>query len=367
MPRIGAGKAGLGKALVIGGLVALALIAGRQLGPGLDPAHPALESHPDRVMGTSCRLLAVPPGEAGAAEARAVATAALERAEAEVRTVEAQMSTWIDASPVSRLNRAPAGLTVELPAPVLTVLERSRVLHADTAGAFDVTCRPLIELWREAGQSGRLPSPAAVEAARQASSWSELVLLPGGARKQRPTARVDLGGIAKGYGIDRAIAAMRAAGVAGALVDIGGDLRVFGRPGGAATPWEVKVRNPAGEGTVATLRILTGAVCTSGDYARFVEIQGRRFSHIIDPRTGQPATAARSATVLAPDAMTADGWATALCVLGETGLSRLPRGVEALLVSGGPASLRAVVTPGMRSRLAGDLPYPTRVAGRARD
>ena len=349
-----------GKLAAIGGLVLLAAVAAWQVEPRGDQAGVALETYPTRVMGTTCHLVAVPSSDLPTAAGRQVAIAALEGAEAEIRAVEAEMSSWIDASPVSRLNQARAGRLVPVPPPTRLVLEASRELYDRSDGAFDVTCRPLIQLWREAGQTQRRPPPDAIEAARRASTWDDLSIEPDGVRKRKTSARVDLGGVAKGYGIDRAVAAMRSTGATGGLVDIGGDVRTFGRPGGATDRWEIQIRNPAGDGAIGTLRLTDGAVCTSGDYFRFVEIEGTRYSHIVDPRTGRPAASVHSATVLASDAMTADGWATALSVLGEAGLGRLPAGVEGLIILGEGTALRAVVSSGFRRQLADPLAYPTR-------
>ncbi|NJN64881.1 MAG: FAD:protein FMN transferase [Acidobacteria bacterium] len=151
--------------------------------------------------------------------------------------------------------------------------------------------------------------------------------------KSRGTARVDVGGNAKGYAIDLAVRAMQAAGARGGLVDVGGDLRFFGEaPDGVA--WTIDIRHPDGRSVYRSLA-LTGdrAVCTSGNYARFAEIGGRRFSHIIDPRSGWPADATPSVTVIGPDTLTVDTWATALSVLGPEGLARLPENLDALILT----------------------------------
>jgi thiamine biosynthesis lipoprotein len=193
---------------------------------------------------------------------------------------------------------------------------------------------------------------------RAASSWDALDLLDDGATKHASSARVDLGGIAKGYAIDEAVAAMRRAGARGGLVDVGGDVRVFGRQP-SQSPWEIQLRDPSGTGVVGTLQVRDSAVCTSGDYFRFAKIAGQRYSHIIDPRTGHPAGGVRSATVVAPNALTADAWATALSVLGEAGLDRVPPDLEAVLIVGSKGQLRAVATTGFRRLVRDDLPYPT--------
>lgn len=349
--------------LAIAALAALAGLAAWQAGPLPGPPNAALGAAPERIMGTSCRLLAVPPREASAEEAQAIATRAVAEAEAALRAVEAEMSAFIEGSPISRLNRAPAGQAVRLPPAVLEVLRASAAAARATDGAFDVTCRPLLELWRAAGKSGRAPDPAEVAAARTRSALGALELGATTATKAAPGLEVDLGGIAKGYAIDQATARMLAAGASAGLVDVGGDLRVFGAPP-RADRWDVRVRSPFGEGTLVTLRVPPSAVCTSGDYFRYVVIGGRRYSHIVDPRTGYPTTPVHSATVIAPDAMSADVWATALSVLGEPGLRRLPAGHEALLVLGEPAAPRAVATAGFLALVVEGPPFPVTTAPR---
>ncbi|MCK4602007.1 MAG: FAD:protein FMN transferase, partial [Phycisphaerae bacterium] len=165
-----------------------------------------------------------------------------------------------------------------------------------------------------------------------------------GVIKTTDTASLDLGGVAKGYGIDRAVEAMIQAGCRGGLIDVGGDIRCFGR-----SAWTVAVRDPFGRTEpVAVLRLRGGAVCTSGNYERYYEIAGRRYSHIIDPRTGRPVDFAPSVTVVAPAAMTADAWATALSVLGVDGLALLGEdsGIEAMIVVGTPDSFEVYGTKG---------------------
>jgi thiamine biosynthesis lipoprotein len=350
-----------GPAVVIG-LIALAVIAGLQIPTEQPSSRPGLESRPERVMSTTCRLVAVPHAAADVRDA--TAAQALQTAEAQLRQVEAQLSSFIDASILSRLNRARAGETVQVPRAILGLLRTSQRLHAQTQGAFDITCGPLIALWRTAGTRGTLPSEAEIAAARQASSWALLQLEADRVTKLGASARMDLGGIAKGYAIDRAVKAMRDAGMRGGLVDVGGDLRVFGTPP-QGDKWEVSVQNPLGQGTIVTLRIRSGAICTSGSYHRYWSIGGRRFSHIVDPRSGRPAEGVASATVLASDATTADGWATALAVLGEAGLELLPRKVEALLIVGSRQAPRARVTPGLHALFTRGPPYPTIVTSAA--
>jgi len=340
------------KGQLIGGGLVLALAA--LVGVGLwqtsgqrGRTSPAAVRHPEGIMGTTCTLAAV-------AMRRQQAEEGLNQAEAALRGVEARMSVWLEDSEVSRLNAAGAGDEVRLSPETLQVLRAARDGAAATAGAFDATCRPLIELWQRAAKRGRLPTATEIAEARAASSWGLFELTDDGATKRAAGARVDLGGIAKGYAIDRAVEALQRAGAAGGLVDVGGDLRCFGRPPDGEH-WAVEVKDPSGAEPLGELHLRGGAVCTSGNYARFSVIEGRRYSHIVDPRSGRPANAVPSVTVVAGSAMRADIWATALSVLGPDGFARLPQGVEALAVLGSGKGYRAVCTPGLRDLVHGPL------------
>ncbi len=293
------------------------------------------------VMGTDCTLAAVVTGDSQ----RPLAEKALGEAADSLREVEARMSSWLDASEISRLNRSPAGVKVPLSPQTLDVLRSALDAYEQTGGAFDVTCRPLIELWREAGKRGTPPDEEQLRQARAQSNWDLIELQEDGAVKHADTARVDLGGIAKGYAIDAAVELMGRERFHGGLVNLGGDLRCFGKPP-AGERWSVDIRNPNGAKLLAQLQLPGGAVCTSGNYERFNEIGGRRYSHIIDPRSGNPVDKIVSVTVVAPTAMTADIWATALSVLGPAGMDRLPDGVEAMMLDAAGSETRRHESPG---------------------
>ena len=315
------------------------------------------------VMGTDCTLTAVV-----SYRHKARAEDALREAEAAIGAIEARMSTWIVESEISRFNAAAAGEPVPLSEESLEVLRAARQANRQTDGAFDVTCRPLIELWRQAGQRGVLPDESQRADARQASKWEHIQLADAGAArpgacKRRDTVRVDLGGIAKGYAIDRAAGVLREAGISGGMVEIGGDLICFGRPPDAEV-WTVGVKNPFGEGKLAELQLSGGAVCTSGNYERPVVIDGKPYHHIIDPRTGHPAAVVPSVTVVAQTAMTADVWATALSVSGPEGFRRLPEQVEAMVVVGTKNDHQVFCTAGFGELLERPLPNGLKVVGR---
>ncbi len=283
------------------------------------------------IMNTECELTVVAVTEQNGQKA-------LRSAEAALRDVEAKMSRHIELSELSKLNAAEAGEFVELSPKTLQVLRLSRKLAEQTDGAFDVTCMPIIELWKQAGLVRKMPSQDEIDQAVELTGWRHFELLDGGARKLTEGAAIDLGGIAKGYGIDAAVEAMdhRKGEIVSGLVNVGGDVRGFGE-----RDWRVGIRNPfdASEKTLlAVLEVKDLAVCTSGNYERGFTFKGKRYSHIKDPRTGRPADMTPSVTVVAPTAAVADGWATALSVLGTDGFKLIPpdSGIEVMIVVGTP-------------------------------
>lgn len=332
--------AGIGAVAALAVLVVIGMWQTR--GERHTASYMALSTEPEGIMGTSCMLsaIALPDSEDRSRQA-------LLDAEQTLRGLEMLMSSWLEGSEISRFNSAGAGLEFRLSAESLHVLEMAHAAFTTTGGAFDITVGPLIKLWRRASETGVMPYEEELMAARATSNWDLIELVPEGAVKRGAGAEVDLGGIAKGYAIDRAVEAMRRTGANGGLVDVGGDLRVFGIPpeGGL---WVVDVRNPFGAGRLARIGITSGAVCTSGNYSRFFEIEGARFSHIIDPRSGRPATSTTSVTVVAETAVEGDIWATALSVLGPQGMEQLPVGIEAILVVGEEEDFRLYTTPGFR-------------------
>lgn len=308
----------------------------------------AVQIEPLGLMGTVSKLVLVTDGSDAE-----TAVEHLAAAESDLRRLEALLSTWIDASAISRLNASPAGQVEPVGPELAEILELAQRLHTATGGAFDITTRPLVELWRQAERIGSVPSPEAIETARTESSWRQIQLQNGGVRKVADSVRFDVDGIAKGWAIDRALGRLALSGAPGGMVEIGGDLRLFGHaPDGR--PWIVAVQSPFTDETWAEIEMLDGAVCSSGDYARFLTIGGERFSHILDPRTGRPTAETRAVTVIGPDAATADAWATALSVLGVAGLDRLAvdGDLEAMVVSGGPDDYQVTLTSGFSQRLA---------------
>ena len=241
------------------------------------------------------------------------AEAAFDRA----RAIEGIMSDYDPASELSRLSAAGGGGFVPLSDDLWRVLSRSQELAAATEGAIDVTVGPCVELWRRARRMRQAPAAAELAAARARCGYRLLALDPHSrsARLERPGMSLDLGAIAKGYAAQEALGALEKLGITRALVDLGGDL-ALGDPPPGARGWRVAVA-PLRDGVPSLYLWLSRcAAATSGDAHRFAEIEGRRYSHIVDPRTGAALTDRSCVTVVAPDAASADALATAVSVLG---------------------------------------------------
>jgi thiamine biosynthesis lipoprotein len=282
-------------------------------------------------MGTSwsARLVAAPETDLAAVEAAIAAALA---------GVVAEMSDWEAESDVGRFNRAAPGAWQPLPPDLFAVLDHGLALAEATGGAFDPTAGRLVELWGfgPTPAAKRPPEAQAIEAARAAGGWRRLGIdRDRRAARQPGGLRLDLSAIAKGFGVDAAAAAIRAAGIAHFLVEVGGELHGSGvKPDGL--PWWVEIEQPPGADLRPIVAALHGlAVATSGSYRRYFEADGRRFAHSLDPRTGWPVdNGVASVTVLAPSCMAADAMATALTVLGpDSGLRfASERGVAAYFV-----------------------------------
>lgn len=247
---------------------------------------------------------------------QAAAVAAVDAAFAEIARLDAVFSDYRQDSELRLLSHRAGRRRVS--DELFLVLHRATQLARQTDGAFDPTAGALTALWREAIERQSLPGQAEIERAARHSGYDKLDL-DSAARTVEITAaglRLDLGAIAKGYILDRALAALRQAGVDRALVEAGGDI-VAGTPPPASRGWRIAVPHigSAGDGGGCHLILVDAAVSTSGDHAQFIELGGRRYSHTVDPRTGIGLTHGRTATVVAADGLTADGLATALTVI----------------------------------------------------
>jgi thiamine biosynthesis lipoprotein len=283
------------------------------------------------VMGAFAAVIAA-GGEAGRVDDYA------RIAEAAMREIESELSLYRTNSALSKLNAAAGTGFVEVGPHLRANLVLARRYGDLSGGAFDVTVGPLVRLWGFSG--GKVPLalvPAdRIGEARARVGYRNIRLEGGRASLDQPGMVIDLGGIAKGYAVDFCGDLLRARGARDFTVNLAGNMRCFGRPS-AERPWRIGVRDPFhSDDTLGLLDLEDGmAVSTSGNYERFVEIDGHRYAHIIDPRTGCPVEGMAGVTVLAPSAADADALSTALFVLGvEAGaraIAGVP-GVEALFV-----------------------------------
>jgi thiamine biosynthesis lipoprotein len=240
--------------------------------------------------------------------------------------VDRGMSTWREDAELARFNRHSDMTTFRFAPETRRVIAASLELARETGGAFDPTVAPLVALWGFGAQAADTPpSVAELEEARRRVGWQHLEWREGGRLTRRvPGVQLDLSAIAKGYAVDAVVAELAADRPIGALVEVGGEVRALGaKPGGV--PWRVGIDDPDAPGSrlTAVVHLTGGALATSGDYRRVRVIEGRRRTHVVDPRSGRPVEQkVASASVIAPTCMEADAVATALMVLGpEEGLA----------------------------------------------
>lgn len=266
------------------------------------------------------------------------ARAAMDDAHAEIKRLEAMMTTWSDTSEVSKINANAGGTPVTVSDELLDVLDGARKIHDESHGVFDITFYGLKGLWRfDQDLVPEIPSDEAIKA-RLPLVDGKKVELDRKAKTVRLPVKgmaINLGGIAKGYAVDRAAAVLAKHGFTDVVVQAGGDLMVKGRKG--QDPWRVGIRDPRGAENdyFAIAPIRDASFSTAGDYERGFIKDGVRYHHILDPRTGKPATACRSVTVLAKDALTADELDDAIFILGpEEGMKLLDKhpGAGAVIV-----------------------------------
>ncbi len=257
-------------------------------------------------MGTIFTITLYATNEAAAAGA---SNAAFEK----VAALEKIMSDYDPDSELMRLCSASFGKPVPVSDELFDVLQKSQRISELSDGAFDVTVGPLVRQWRRARRTQTLPTPEQLAQSRQAVGWHKLTL---DTRNKTvtltvPNMQLDLGGIAKGYAADKALESLRQNSITRALVAASGDIAI-GDPPPGARGWTVKIGDP----TLKKLTLANAAISTSGDSEQFVEIAGRRYSHILDPLTGLGLTAQAQVSIISKHATDTDAFATAASVLG---------------------------------------------------
>ncbi len=252
-----------------------------------------------------------------APEARRLLSAAM----AEFDRIEARMSTYRSESEISRVNALAATQPVVISAELYDIVRRSVELSVLSGGAFDITFDSVGQFY-DFRRRVR-PTDAQIAAHLPEINYRHIVLEPGASsiRFTMPGTRINLGGIAKGYSVERVIALLKAAGVKHALATAGGDTRLLGDHHGQ--PWVVGIRDPDDSRKLITkLALDDAAISTSGDYERFFDEGGKRYHHILNPKTGKSATGVRSVTIVGPDAVMTEGLTKAVYIHGaEKGLA----------------------------------------------
>lgn len=260
------------------------------------------------AMGTACRVR-LAGGDT--TQAREAANAAI----AEVRRIETKYSRYREDSIVSRIN-AVAGRQqpVEVDDETADLLDFAGSLHAASDGLFDITTGTLRRVWDF--RVARVPGAAAVASALECVGWQHVQWQRPFIMLTRPGMELDFGGFGKEYAADRAGTLLAERGVAGGLVNLGGDIRVIG-PRADGTPWPLGIAHPRQAGAViASIQVIQGGLATSGDYERYFEHEGRRYCHILDPRSGWPVAHWQSVSVLAPACLAAGALTTIAMLRG---------------------------------------------------
>lgn len=267
---------------------------------------------------------------------------ALLRARDSVRLADSLMSTYRPSSELSQANRHAGGEAVRVSPPLLETLRIARRYWELSGGGFDPTIGPLVRAWGFHGDSGRVPPARELDSLRALVDFGSVQLDRAGSTLRLPRAgmRLDLGGVAKGHALDMARAAFTTVpAVHGVMLDLGGNVLVAGRPP-RGTHWRLAIRDPrGGDEPIGVVALDSGAIATSGDYERFYRIDGVRYAHIIDPRTGRPARGTIAATAIGPTGAWSDGLSATLYLAGPSralALADSIPGIGAVIVEASP-------------------------------
>jgi thiamine biosynthesis lipoprotein len=273
-------------------------------------AAPGKLQYTDKAMGTFVTVWIWTDKEADAAKAA-------ESVFKEMRRLDAQMTTWTDTSDVSKVNANAGKKPIPVGPETYEVIERAQDVAKKSGGVFDISVGAFKGLWRfDEDMDGSLPDPKDVKKRLALIGYKDIVL-----DKKRKTVflkrkgmSITLGGIAKGYAVDKCARILEKAGLTDFMIQAGGDMYISGKKG--SDPWVVGIRDPRGTELFAGMPIENHSFSTSGDYERGFVKEGVRYHHILDPRDGQPARASRSVTIRAKDAFTADAWSKVLFIVG---------------------------------------------------
>ena len=273
---------------------------------------------------------------------QAIAKRAVDKAFAEMKRLDSIFSKYLPESEINRINQQGKG---KLSKDLKELLVKSVEVSEKSNGAFDITISPLTQIWRDYSIQGKIPDSVEIKQQmkfvdyRKIKIQNDSVYMPSGFT-------IDLGGIAVGYCVDRAVAVLQQEGIKTGLIDAGGDIMGFGN-----RKWKVAVKNPRGDGMIKTFSIQNQAIATSGDYEKFFMKNGKRYHHIMNPKTGYPAWGCCSVTVIALDAVSVDAFSTTILVLGVRdglALAEKEEGVEAFIIAEEEGTLIQYQTSGIK-------------------
>jgi len=256
-----------------------------------------------------------------------------------IAELDRQFSDYLPNSDLNQLAAAPENQEIPVSRDLFDIFSKARQLYEKSGGAFDITIGPLIRLWRLSRKNHQIPTPQQIAKAKERSGFQHLKLNPAKRSIEKDQANMvfDLGGIAKGYAADEALKILRAGGFPQSLVAASGDIAI-GDPPAGKDGWVVGIETlelGVSPEDMQTVTLANAAISTSGDSRQAVEIDGVRYSHIVNPETGLGLTERIGVSVIAPDATTSDSYATTVCILGKKeGLKfiRNTRGVECQIV-----------------------------------
>ena len=311
----------------------MALAAGLLL-PSCRQGRPAVRKQTRLMMDTYVTISAVAPGpQAGAG---------IDSAFTRLELISHKFNHLDSTSPLYAFNERDVPITDP---EIIHVLAAAQRISALSGGAFAVTVEPLVRLWGFYDNCPALPEQRQIDSCLKLVGYQNIVIGEGRVTKKNPGTRIDLGGIAKGFGLAEAARVLRQAGVDSALIDLGGDVYAIGRKGDQ--PWKVGIRNPRGDGVVGVVALHNLAAVTSGDYERFFwGPDSVRYCHILDPHTGWPARGFSSTTVLMRDPLLAQGFSKVLFILGPDALKLADSTdhFEAVLITD---SMKAITSAGL--------------------
>jgi thiamine biosynthesis lipoprotein len=266
----------------------------------------------------------------------------IDMAVGEIRRIESLISSWDPKSQTSEVNRQAGISPVKVDIELFALIQRSMGLSRLTDGAFDISYASMDRIWKFDGSMTEMPAPATISESVARVGYEKIILNPQAQTVFLPEKgmKIGFGGIGKGYAADRARTLLEENGVSAGIINASGDMTTWGQQQ-EGKPWQVAITNPMDKTkSYGRLALEDRAIVTSGNYEKFVRFGEKRYAHIIDPRTGYPASGILSVTVLAPKAEMADALATAVFIMGiEAGLDRLEQlpAVEGIIVdeSGG--------------------------------